>query len=362
MVYKKKAFTIVELLIIVVVIGILASVVLISFSNISQRAILSSLQSDLSNAKKQLQNYQTQNGVFPTQIACPASLTTDICIKPSGSNVFSYTSYNANENQPSFYLSVSNGSSTYHITDTTDPVDKSGTISNGLAYNLDFANNTSYPGNGTNTTDLVSGLGGSLSNPSYYSYDSVTKSMNFTRDSVTVTGGFHAITMTGNLTASNFLYNNHTMEIMAKINDYNGSNINGNESQNTLMVYRGWHSGFMYSTGGIYYGMWNGTSAPTFFLTTSPTANTWFHLVASRTGSTTRLYINGVFSNSSTYSTANGSPGVSNEFKLASANNGTGPYANYSKCNIAYAKLYTRALSAGEVAQNFNATRSRYGL
>ncbi|MFZ2125427.1 MAG: prepilin-type N-terminal cleavage/methylation domain-containing protein, partial [Candidatus Saccharimonadales bacterium] len=47
----KPGFTIVELLVVIVVIGILAAITIVSYAGISQRAVAVSLQSDLASAK-----------------------------------------------------------------------------------------------------------------------------------------------------------------------------------------------------------------------------------------------------------------------------------------------------------------------
>ncbi|HZJ34650.1 MAG TPA: prepilin-type N-terminal cleavage/methylation domain-containing protein, partial [Candidatus Angelobacter sp.] len=66
----QSGFTIVELLVVIVVIGILAAITIVSYTGISQRAIAVSLQSDLTNASKQLKLFQVENSAYPTTISC----------------------------------------------------------------------------------------------------------------------------------------------------------------------------------------------------------------------------------------------------------------------------------------------------
>lgn len=62
-------FTIVELLVVIVVIGILAAITILSFGGINRRARIASLQSDLKNAATQLGiDYTNSGDVYPSQI------------------------------------------------------------------------------------------------------------------------------------------------------------------------------------------------------------------------------------------------------------------------------------------------------
>ena len=56
--YYIPGFTIVELLVVIVVIGVLATITIVSYTGITQRAIISSLQSDLTNNSNQLKMFQ----------------------------------------------------------------------------------------------------------------------------------------------------------------------------------------------------------------------------------------------------------------------------------------------------------------
>lgn len=88
---NKSAFTIVELLVVIVVIGILASITILSYNGITNKAIASSLQSDLANASKQLDLFQVDYGYYPSTIDCtiPDSVTNK-CIKTNPANSFTY--------------------------------------------------------------------------------------------------------------------------------------------------------------------------------------------------------------------------------------------------------------------------------
>ena len=63
---KPMGFTIVELLIVVVVIGILAAIVIVAYSGIQNSAYDTSVSSDINNLSKKLEIYRAQNGVYPT--------------------------------------------------------------------------------------------------------------------------------------------------------------------------------------------------------------------------------------------------------------------------------------------------------
>ena len=63
---KQSGFTIVELLIVIVIIGILAGLVITTFVGIQARARDSERQTDINAVQKQLEAYYAQNGAYPT--------------------------------------------------------------------------------------------------------------------------------------------------------------------------------------------------------------------------------------------------------------------------------------------------------
>lgn len=136
--YTKHGFTIVELLVVIVVIGILAAITITSYSGISGRAIAASLQTDLNNSSKQLKLYSIIHGSYPTSLNasnCPATPIIDntYCLKNSNGNT--YTNYVSDGVTFSLTENNSNGMS-YSITDNNIPTNTAASL---------YQNWTGYP-------------------------------------------------------------------------------------------------------------------------------------------------------------------------------------------------------------------------
>lgn len=65
-----SAFTIVELLVVIVVIGILAAITMVAYSGITSRANDSRGKSDIDSIEKAIMLYATVNGTYPVENAC----------------------------------------------------------------------------------------------------------------------------------------------------------------------------------------------------------------------------------------------------------------------------------------------------
>jgi general secretion pathway protein G len=74
----KKAFTLVEILIVVVILGILAAIVVPQFTNASSEAQVSNMESQLQTLRNQVELYRAQhNGSYPDLLASQWAQLTD---------------------------------------------------------------------------------------------------------------------------------------------------------------------------------------------------------------------------------------------------------------------------------------------
>lgn len=85
---RSDGFTIVELLIVIVVIGILAAITIVAFNGVQDRAKWSSLQSDLSSINKAVLVYYAENGSYPATATYPGWSWRYSCASGISGNAF----------------------------------------------------------------------------------------------------------------------------------------------------------------------------------------------------------------------------------------------------------------------------------
>lgn len=104
----QRGFTIVELLIVIVVIGILAAITIVAYNGIQNRARTATVTSQLNQAAQKIAVWQADN---PGQ--SPAALT-DVGVSDTDSVLFQYT-VNNSVSPTTFCVTATSGSITYYI-------------------------------------------------------------------------------------------------------------------------------------------------------------------------------------------------------------------------------------------------------
>jgi hypothetical protein len=210
-------------------------------------------------------------------------------------------------------------------------------ITDGLVLNLDAGNPASYPGSGTTWSDLSgNGNNGTLVNGvGYNSGNGGSIVFDGTNDYAISTQNF-IFSSNNPLTISVWIKTNSLTLDGAYYRRILSFNTNYGISTTTTSV--GWY------TAGV-------------DLITPVTISTglWYKVDCIYTGTQYQTYLNGVLANSFTSTF----PATSSQLwigRFHSSNDGR------FNGNIAQASIYNRALSASEVSQNFNATRSRFGI
>ncbi len=112
------AFTIVELLVVIVVIGVLAAITIVSYTGISQKATVASFQSDLNNASRLLKMDQVINGGYP---ASTSQLNNNKGLVASNGATFASYEYNNTVIPQTFCLTLKKDTTYYRITNDSIP-------------------------------------------------------------------------------------------------------------------------------------------------------------------------------------------------------------------------------------------------
>ncbi len=225
-------------------------------------------------------------------------------------------------------------------------------VTNGLVLNLDAANTASYPGTGTNWTDL-SGLGnnGTLVNsPTYSATNGGYLSFNGTNNYATVASNSNLSFGTGDF-AIQFWTNSTSYSLdtyYRRVLSIGGSGDNATTLQ--FLFFDGTAASNKISIRNN-----NQIINGTIIVSNS----TWHNIVLTRTGTTLNLYVDKVLDSSTTNSTSFTDGGATTSYIGR-----YGPLSGgYFSGNISNVLIYNnKSLSSSEVTQNFNALKSRYGL
>jgi len=216
------------------------------------------------------------------------------------------------------------------------------TVTNGLVLSLDAAKRDSYPGSGNTWRDISgNGNNGTLTNgPTYTSDNGGAIVFDGTNDYATGSFTDTTILNTNAVTLEAWVY--HT-GLAGTVQRYVSTFPSASEHAvirfeggTTLRFYIVTTTGYKFLT-----------SANQIYV------NNWYHIVGTWDGTTQKLYKNNTLVLSSTQTGTILTGSLSYHVSLQSES---------MKGYIPIAKIYNRALSEAEIAQNYNAQKSRYGL
>jgi hypothetical protein len=221
------------------------------------------------------------------------------------------------------------------------------TITDGLVLCLDAANSKSYPGSGTTWTDLSgNGNNGTLVNGVGYNSGNLG-SLVFDGSNDYVTGNTPSgLDLSQSCTVNIWVYFNNFTQINPRI-------IEVQDSSHSIQVLRDGASTRLATKNSNFQG---GVNSTTWFV---PSTSIWYNISVVWNPSTTStiLYLNSVLQ-STVGSTPVGIGNQANKYVLGVKSDFEG--STWFNGNISQVSIYNRALSAAEIQQNYNATKSRY--
>ena len=224
-------------------------------------------------------------------------------------------------------------------------------VTSGLVLCLDAANSKSYPGSGTTWTDLSgNGNNGTLFNTPTFSNN----------------------TLQFRVASSNYATCSFDEGLMKNTNENGSWTIESTfkyisaPTRNEAVVAgrQGCHGGIYINTdNNLQHAIktnscWTGASIVT---ATTMTAGNWYHTTMVYNNGTTTTYLNGVYINSGTINLGTYDIfAYNNNFWIGGINTPVTDY--FTNIDLSFVKCYNRALTASEIKQNFNATRSRFSI
>lgn len=214
-------------------------------------------------------------------------------------------------------------------------------VTSGLVLSLDAANSRSYPGSGTTWFDLSgNGNNGTLTNgPTFSSNSGGCIAFDATDDFASIASNTSFNFGTGDFTLEIWIYPESfaTYIHMIQMPDQGTFALKANITDGAI---------YFYNPSFTTYG-----STPNWTLI----LNKWNYVAMTRISSVAYAYLNGEFKGSKASFTTSFS---NSTLKIHGGYLGS----EFAQCKIATSNIYNRGLSASEIQQNYNASKSRFGL
>jgi len=225
----------------------------------------------------------------------------------------------------------------------------------GLQLYLDAANVKSYTGSGNSWADLSGNNNtGTLSGPTFSSADVGSIAFDGTDDIVTISNP--TTIRNQNFAFSVWLNPLAQNTAIISIVDFDHATVplqgwvfQSEDATTNRYYYLGWHDGTQFQpVGGLGAG-----------LGIQVTTSRWQNIVYSKNGTSLLGYLNGAQVYNRTGTSSNVNYQSSRNLRIGSC---IGAASRAFKGNISHFSIYNRALSAIEVLENYNATKTRFGL
>ena len=223
-------------------------------------------------------------------------------------------------------------------------------IKDGLVLWLDAANPRSYPPPYNDTTWADLSGNNNITTLLNYGSKTIYNSLNGGTILFDGTNTFGRISYNANFNLSNTSY---TLEGWFKSNSFSSSQIV--ISKDTFGANFDWCLNIQTST--ILRILSNGATTSVTATVPAMSINTWYHFVITSISNTIRIYLNGTLRNTGTMSTTN----ANLSFLSVGCSGWNSPNTTMNG-NISSVRVYRKGLSNTEILQNFNSTRSRFGI
>lgn len=235
-------------------------------------------------------------------------------------------------------------------------IETSELVTDNLFLHLDASNSISYPGSGTTWYDLTDNNNdATINGATYDSVDGGIFDLDGSNDNIQIP---HVSSLSLSTSAQ------RTIQVWVKIDALPALNtqvpVFGKLSSS--FGFDGYWGG-LFSNGGVVRCVTNGTSVQRVSNSTlTVSTDTWYLFTfisqITNTSNTTKLYIN----ETEYITNAHGTDSYSETNPLYLGYIGSGVSSNYLNGKIGACYFYTKGLTAAEVSENYNATKTRYGL
>lgn len=229
-------------------------------------------------------------------------------------------------------------------------------VSANLFMHLDASNSSSYSGSGTTWTDLTgNGNHGTISGATWSSTDGGIFDFDGTNDSVQIA---HNSTLSLSTSVQKTIQVWVKFDVLPALN----AQIPVFGKLSSSFSFDGYWGG-LFSNSGVIRCVTNGTGVQRISNSTlTVSINTWYLFTfisqITSTSNTTKVYIN----KTEYITAAHGTDGYTESNPLYLGYIGAGVSSPYLNGKIGACYFYNKGLSASEVSQNFDATKSRYGI